>query len=304
MGVKTCLTAVSAALCLLALPGHAEVIQVAGVYPAASDGAASVRTISVERFGGEDGPALALKIEDALRAVELQGEPWFRVIPSGEPEAVMRGTAQVEVRTSDYQGQRERCVERDEKDKCVDRKNVDVDCRRRSVRLVASLRLISHRGDLLFSDDRPEQAEVSWCEGDSRPRPVEAMARELTDRIARRLRADVAPVWRSEGIRVLEDRKGLSKPDAAAFVQALRLTKMDGAAACRHWQAIASANPAHGATAFNIALCAEGAGDLDGAERLYRAAAQLTRASNIADGLQRIEARRRAERQVAAHSRR
>jgi hypothetical protein len=296
--------AVTAAWLLAAMPVRAEVLTVAGVYPADSDGAAAVRSISVERFGGEDGPALALRIEDGLRAAELQGQPWFRVIPGGEAEAVMRGTAQAEVYNSNYTAQRERCTQRDDKDKCVERRKVDVDCRRRAVRLNTSLRLIARQGDLLFSDDRPEQAEVSWCDGDSRPKPTEAMVRDLVEQVVRRLRGDVAPVWRSEGIRVLEERKGLSKEDAAKFANALRLTKTDGQAACRQWQDLAAANPSHPATAFNIGLCAEAAGDLDGADRLYRVAAQLSRASNLADGLRRIEARRRAERQIAAHDRR
>lgn len=304
MKFKALLTAGGIAAAVLSDSVHAEVLNVAGVYPAGSDGAAAVRSISVERFGGEDGPALALRIEDMLRSVEVQGDPWFRVVPGGDAEAVMRGTAQAEVYTSSYEGKRERCVKRDDKDKCVERKNVDVDCRRRSVRLVVSLRLIARKGELLFSDDEPEQAEVSWCEGDSRPRTVETMVRELTEKVAKRLRTDIAPVWRSEGIRVLEERKGLSKPDVAAFVNALRLTKTDAAAACRQWQAIAVTNPAHAATAFNIGLCAEASGDIADADRLYRAAAQISRTSNIAQGLDRIEARRRADRQVAAHSRR
>lgn len=294
---------VMAAAGLATAPLRAEVLTVAGAYPAESDGAAALRSISVERFGGENGPALALRIEDVLRGAEVQGEPWFRVLPGGGGEAVMRGTSQAEVRTNEYTGRRERCVRRDEKDKCAERKNVDVDCRRRVVRLVSSLRLIARNGDLLFDDDRPEEAEVSWCEGDSRPRSVETMVRELTDKVAKRLRPGVAPMWRNEGIRVLEDRKGLSKEDSARFVQALRLTKTDGGAACRQWQAIAAANPTHAATAFNIGLCAEVAGDLAGAERLYRVAAPLSRLRNAAEGLARIEARRRADSQIAAHGR-
>jgi len=109
---------------------------------------------------------------------------------------------------------------------------------------------------------------------------------------------------RQESIRVVEDRKGLSREDGERFKNALRLTKTDPGAACRQWQAIADANPAHGASLFNVGLCDEAAGDLDGAERLYRQAAQLSRAGNIADGLRRIEARRHAARQLETHLRR
>jgi hypothetical protein len=51
-----------------------------------------------------------------------------------------------------------------------------------------------------------------------------------------------------------------------------------------------------------VGLCAEAADDLDGAEQAYGRAAQLSRTSNIAGGQERIAARRRAARQLAAHS--
>lgn len=291
--------------CVLSIGARAEVLSVAGVYPAASDGAAALQSLSVERFGGEDGPALAIRIEDMLRSVELEGRPYFRVLaPGAAAEAVMRGTAAAEIQVQDYEGRRERCVQRDEKDKCVERKNVDVDCKRRRVELVPRLRLVARDGELLYSDDRPEQTEVSWCEGDDRPKSVESMVRELVDKVAKRMRTDLAPIHRSETFRVLEDRKGLSKEDGEKFRHALRLTKTDAQAACRQWDAIGAANSAHGATLFNLGLCAESAGDLADAQRIYRMAAEHSRASNIADGLRRIDARYRAERQLEAHSRR
>lgn len=135
-----------------------------------------------------------------------------------------------------------------------------------------SLRLIARAGALAHVDSQPESAQ--------------------------------ARTWRRESFRVLEDRKGLSREGGAKFRSALRLTKSDVGAACRQWQAIGQASSGHGATLFNIGLCDEAADDLDAAEGLYRQAAQFLRASNIAGGLDRIAARRRATRQLTVHSRR
>ncbi|RZJ97608.1 MAG: hypothetical protein EOO76_18590 [Novosphingobium sp.] len=256
--IRAGLRGLTASVLLLTTAAQAEVLTVEGVYPADSDGAAAMKTIAVESFGGSDGADLAIRIEDALRAVEIDGRPYFRVLPSasGGADGVLRGTATAEIK-------RERYTEH----------------------------------------SQLEQATDSRCEDNSsEQRSPETVVRELTGRIAGRLRGALAPTWRRESIRVLEDRKGLSREDGEKFKNALRLTKTDAGAACRQWQAIADANPGHAVTLFNIGLCDEAAGNLDGAERLYREAAQTSRAGNVGDGLGRIAARRRASRQLAAHS--
>ncbi|MEJ5975628.1 hypothetical protein WG901_03210 [Novosphingobium sp. PS1R-30] len=296
----------TASVLLLTTAAQAEVLTVEGVYPADSDGAAAMKTIAVESFGGSDGADLAIRIEDALRAVEIDGRPYFRVLPSasGGADGVLRGTATAEIKRERYTEQRERCVAKDANGKCTEKRKEDVRCTRRRIELVPNVRLIAVRdGALVHADSQLEQATDSRCEDNSsEQRSPETVVRELTGRIAGRLRGALAPTWRRESIRVLEDRKGLSREDGEKFKNALRLTKTDAGAACRQWQAIADANPGHAVTLFNIGLCDEAAGNLDGAERLYREAAQTSRAGNVGDGLGRIAARRRASRQLAAHS--
>lgn len=296
----------TAGVLLLATNAQAEVLMVEGVYPAGSDGAAAMRTIAVESFGGSDGPDLAIRVEDALRGVEIAGRPWLRVLPgaSREADGVLRGTATAEITRERYTEKHEVCVAKDTGGKCTEKRKEDVRCTRRRIELVPNVRLIGARdGALVHADSQLESVQDSRCEDASGDfRSPEGVVRELSAKIAARLRSALAPSWRRESIRVLEDRKGLTREDGDRFKNALRLTKSDAGAACRQWQAIAEANPGHAATRFNIGLCDEAAGDLARAEASYRQAAQLSRAGNIGEGLDRIAARRRAERQLTAHS--
>jgi tetratricopeptide (TPR) repeat protein len=264
-----------------------------------------MNVIAVESFGGPDGPDLAIRIEDALRSARIEDRPYFRVLPGSAREAdgVLRGTATAEITRERYAEQRSRCAAKDANGKCTERRKEDVRCFRRRIELVPNIRLIARDGALAYADNQSESVQDSRCDDDSSQfRSRETIVRGLADNIAARLRDALAPMQRRESIRVLEDRKGLSREDGEHFKNALRLTKSDPVAACRQWQAISAANANHAATIFNLGLCDEAAGDLDGAEQLYRRAAQLSPAGNIAGGLERIAARRRAARQLASHS--
>lgn len=283
---------------------HAEVLTVSGVYPAGVDRAAALRSLAVERFGGSDGGALTIRVEDALRAVAIDGRPYFTLLARSDvAEGVLRGNATADVTRSRTTQRKEKCLSRDSNDKCTERGKVDVPCERRRIELEVSLRLIARNGDLLHRDDEPETEEVTTCDDDkTTPKSVETVVREMLAKVARRTRLALAPEARSEKIRVLEDRRGLSKVDDDRFRNALRLTKTDAPAACRQWQAISEANPNHPATVFNTGLCAESAGDITAAEQRYRLAAQLTRAGNVRQALDRLSDRGRADEQLRAQA--
>jgi hypothetical protein len=290
--------------CAAAAPVRAEVLQVEGVYPAANDAAAAMNTIVVEQFGGPDGPDLAIRVGDALGSVEIDGQRYFHILADGgrSADGVLRGTATAEITRERYTEKREKCAAKGDNGKCIERRKEDVRCTRRRIELVPNIRLIGREGDLVHAESQPESTQDSRCEDDSGQfASPEAAVREMSQKIAARLRDALAPTFRREGIRVIEERKGLSREDGERFKNALRLTKTDAGAACRQWQAIVDANPAHGASLFNIGLCDEAGGDLDSAERFYRQAALSSRVGSVTDGLRRIEARRRAARQLAAH---
>lgn len=296
------------ALLLGATGAWAETIRVEVWYPAASDNAAALRSIQVEPFGGNAGDDLTIQAEDALRAVNLGDGPYFRVIPAvtgSGGEALLRGTADTEQRSSDFTEQHERCV-KDAKGECTTAKEkITVKCRRRTVELVVQLRLIARDGTLLWSDNRPETHQDSYCEdADDAPRPRSGIARELAGKVALRVRNDFAPRRGSEDVRVDEGRKGLSKSDADNFKAAVRQVKdRQVPAACATWAALGETNPDHAPTQYNLGLCHEAGGnDAAAAAQYRRVLAGHARHGLAQRGMARIADRDRVRRQLEAHA--
>ncbi len=291
-----------------ASPAMAETIRVQTLRPAASDEAAALRSIQVEPFGGEAGDSLTIQLEDELRAINLGQGPYFRVIPAATGsggDALLRGTADIEQRFSDYTEKRERCIKDDRGNCTSEKEQVTVKCRRRHVDLVVELRLIAPDGTLLWSDNRPESFEESRCEdAETAPATRGQIVRNLSGKVARRVRFDVAPSVGSEDVRVDEGRKGLSKPDSDRFKAAVRSVKdRQVPAACASWGELAGTYPDHVPTRFNLGLCAESAGDDAAATTHYRQVLALDPRNGAAQrGLSRIVARDRAMRQLQAHA--
>jgi acyl carrier protein len=178
-------------------PAMAETIRVQTLRPASSDEAAALRSIQVEPFGGEAGDTLTIQVEDELRGVRQGQEPYFRIIPAATGsggEALLRGTADVEQRFSDYTEKRERCIKDDRGNCTSEKEQVTVKCRRRHVDLVVQLRLIAPDGTLLWSDNRPESITESRCEdADTSPTTRGQIVRDLSGKVARRVRSDFVP---------------------------------------------------------------------------------------------------------------
>lgn len=287
---------------------RAEVLPVSGIYPAASDAAAALRSIAVDRFDGEDGAELSLALEDALGKAAVDGAAWFRIstalLDGGNAEGVLRGTAQADQEFEDYTEEREECI-KDDKDKCTpEKRKFRVRCTHRTIAFLANVRLYDPAGVLLWSDKPTRERRDSFCEDQDRPSSLEAVARELAGQVAGSVRFALAPARRSATIRVNESRKGLEKALANRFKGAVRLTKTDWPAACREWEAIGQLAPTHQPTLFNRALCGEASGDDARAGDLYRQLLGLSPAGGPAlEGLGRIASRRRALAQIAAHDR-
>ncbi len=292
----------------VASPAMAETIRVQTLRPAASDEAAALRSIQVEPFGGEAGDTLTIQVEDELRGVRLGQEPYFRVIPAATGsggEALLRGTADVEQRFSDYTEKRERCIKDDRGNCTSEKEQVTVKCRRRQVDLVVQLRLIAPDGTLLWSDNRPESFTESRCEdADTAPATRGQIVRDLSGKVARRVRSDFVPSAGSEDVRVDEGRKGLAKPDSDRFKAAVRSVKdRQVPAACAAWGELAATYPDHVPTRFNLGLCAEAAGDAATATAHYRHVLTLDPRNGPAQrGLWRLASRDRAMRQLEAHA--
>ena len=300
-------TALVASVCLAPIHSlHAETLPVRGIYPAMNDEAAALDAIAIESFGGTDGQAIGIAAGDILRAVRIGGEPWFRVVPASarsDAGAVLQGIASSESRRRDS-GTRDKevCVERDEdRNKCIREEKRKVPCWNMVVRIEPRIRLVTTDGQLVYAIDDGREASRRFCEGDDRP-SRDNMLSELTDGIAKQIRDDLAPVERLENIRVMESRSGLQGGDRNAFRDAVRLTKRDRAGACAAWAALETANPENVSVLFNLGLCAESEGDLEVAGGYYRRALMNdTRANYPAQGMDRLEARYRAQAQLDAH---
>ncbi|HZF46214.1 MAG TPA: tetratricopeptide repeat protein [Sphingomonadaceae bacterium] len=291
-----------------AAPLQAESLYITGTYPAGADATAGVNSIAVENFGGVDGPALSIRIEDRLRAVEVEGRPWFALLPArggGEVDAVLRGTATADTRFEDITLKRKRCARYDEQNskKCVEHKEVDARCLSRMISLNHSIRLVSWRGEQLYARDGAPSQQLSYCpRDDDNVKSAESTIAELLDGVASDLRFQFAPLHERRAIRVMESRKGLKGEAAKAFQRAVKITSTDPEGACREWDGLAEAAPAQLSIAFNRGLCEEMRGDLDLAAEHYRSALKLSPGHDYPEqGLARIEGRHRAEEQLQEH---
>jgi hypothetical protein len=87
------------ALLCLAMPAAAETLTIRGSDPASANVNDLLR-ISVERFEGEDGAALAQHLEAELGNAQFEGRPFYRIIApeSGAPtDALVTGTTRASV---------------------------------------------------------------------------------------------------------------------------------------------------------------------------------------------------------------
>jgi tetratricopeptide (TPR) repeat protein len=303
---------------------RAETLPVEGLYAAETDAPSRAQSIAIAGFAGRGGERVAFAIDSALRGAIVEGRPWFTVTFSapqfgdsyrydrdadpaagrGAADAVMRGIADVEVRDIDADPKEvEECAARDDRGKCTEKKKVYYPCRDRNVTLRPEVRLVSRNGDLLYARSDTFTVSRRFCRDEDGSPPVDAMVEELAGQFAAAVRSDIAPTYRFEDIRVLESRDGMSKADQAAFRAALRLTKSDVAGACDAFAALEPANPDNITILFNLGLCHESSGDLEGAGRLYDTVLAISpRKLEPREGLARIASRLRAERQRDLHS--
>lgn len=286
------------ALCLAAT-AQAETLRIEGLYPARAPDIASIKSISIDRFGGSDGTALAFEIEDKLRDLEIDGAPYFKIMAGRsaiEPEAMLSGTATAGVEEYETTGYRDRCVERNDKGKCEKRKSIKVPCTARVIDFQARVRLSRFSdGQTIYSDSKSDEKEQTVCGRKESFSSSEGVIRGMIKSAAHSVRLDLAPIEKSQSIRVLERRKGMDKPTAQFFKAAVKMTKTDEQEACRVWDQAAANSVPHGSTTFNRALCAEKDGALDKALVLYAEARQLSASkTETSRAVGRVEGRQQA----------
>lgn len=319
--LKIVLNGVAAVLASSAV--QAETLPVAGIYAAEADAPSQAQTIALSSFDGRWGERVAFAIEDALRGAVIEGRPYYAVSyagPSGggsfrydrdaDPvagrggaDAVMRGIADAEVRNvADGTKDVEECARRDDRDKCIEKKTVTYPCRLRTIELRPEVRLVAREGDLLYAKGDTLIASQRFCEDEDRPPAIENVVKDLAYGFAAGVRNDLAPSYRSEGIRILESRDGIAKPDHNAFRAAVRLTKTDPDGACRAFAALEPGNPRDISILFNLGLCHESKGELEAAAQQYETVLAIKPGKIEAeDGLRRLASRSRALQQLSIH---
>lgn len=292
--------AFAAAFLCLAPPASAETLTVSGSDPASANVNDLLR-LSVERFTGDDGAAVAQQLEAELGNARFGGRPYYRLVApeSGAPtDGLVTGTARISVDEVPVTEKRKRCVEDDPKDKkkCLKEVEVDIRCRRRTISVATSARLVAI-GDGSIRYTRPLNArdQQTWCPDRSASISIDDyIARAQRDHVVA-IRRDLAPRDYSLDVRVEEGTRGLPKPAQAAFKAAVRLTKTDQPGACAAWTTLTRDAEPTAALAFNLGLCNEMQGRFDAAVDWYgEAQRQGLRSGAIADGLERIVLTRRA----------
>lgn len=304
MKLAAVIGAVALGALAFAAPAQAETLRISGFYPAASDDAAALRSIAVERFSGEDGARLSFLIEDRLRQIVFYDQQWFAVLVpelGGEADAMLQGYASPRFSETTYTEERETCLTRAEDGTCTETGKVEAQCLRVNVSLRPSLRLVAYDGRVLWSAEPSRAQDFAYCpDFDDRPQ-VDPVIDGWLEAIAGEVRFALAPHYSVRDIRIMESRRGLPRAARRAFADSIRLTEVDPAAACTAFSDLLAANPAHPSLTFNAGLCAEQRGDYAGAEVHYRAARLFDTSDDEAgEGLSRIAQRRRADRQMVS----
>ncbi|MBX3566007.1 MAG: hypothetical protein KF730_15685 [Sphingomonas sp.] len=288
------------AIAVAAGVAQAEVLRVTGEFPARFREASLLHSLSIDRFDGQDGIALANAIERRMGSThfELMGGRAGR----HNADASLSGAVTTGVEENPFKKKEKRCVEKDKDDKCLKEAEVDVRCRSRIINLRADLRMVRNEdGRVVYSESKPFREETSWCEGQNPFRSVEDSVIAGIQQIANDVRYDIAPSVQTYDIRVRESTKGLSKDAAKRFKDLVKLTKRDPRGACAGWEAMLAEGP-HPSILFNVGLCAEQRGDYDGAVALYRQSSQYgaseggegaSRASRLIAGREDATARAR-----------
>lgn len=290
---------------LAPIPASAETLTIEGLYPARDREAAEVGSLVVERFGGREGRELSFALEGMLAELSVNRQPYFRVVAersSAPADAVLSGIASATVENQPVEEGRKECIERDGKGKCLREQDVTIKCQRRTVSLNPSLRMARlDDGAIVYQRQLPQRDQIVLCPDRQANRTIEDTIAALIGNVVAEVRLDIAPVYRSDAIRVLEVRKGLDKDQGNRFRDALKATFRNPQASCDIWQALDGEVPGQGSVVFNLALCAEQRGDLDNAlVRYQQAQTLLPRERAINAAFDRIAARRTAEADYAA----
>ncbi|MEE1878521.1 tetratricopeptide repeat protein [Altererythrobacter litoralis] len=312
-------------ICTLIYAGsalQAETLPVEGIFAGEANIDARVQTIAFEGFGGDAGPELSFLLSDILSAVEINGQPWFAIVPAATlaelhsgvnedaegkaidtgPTAVLQGSARTEFWEESAGVKKVISCGKKERGDCVEKRKEVYDCHLLSVGYRPMLRLVASDGTLLYESNKYLKTYQKYCEDEAAAPNPDDLLNSLAAQYAYSVRVDLAPQFRSDKFRISENRKGMSGDDARSFKKAIQLTKSDQLAACVAFNELEAANPAHVSVLLNIGLCHESQGDLQLARDYYNRTLDLNSGKDEAQaGLDRVVSRLIARQQVSEH---
>lgn len=302
---------IPAALALLMLGGCTTTVQVQARFPANDPEAAPLRKVAVADFDGPEGDHFAYALESMLASADFDGMRYFTLMDSGRRGAGSDGNiaarygrsvgadgvyyGRMQAANFDNSRWEERsteCVKKDDAGKCIKKEVFITPCLRRSFYMEVYPALVNVRsGQVVYSARKTASAETSWCRGQSQPIGDDQMIEGAVNRIIADIRPDIAPYNTVLRATVIETKDGLSEADGASFDAAVKAAgKGDLITACRTWEAVSRANPAHAWTIYNLGVCAEANGDFAGALKQYQRANSMASKPNsdVAESLARV----------------
>ena len=287
---------------ITASPAAAETIHMVGTFPALAREFSSARTLAIDHFGGRDGETLAQAIGRRLEQRDAERPAHYALVEANEPaDAALSGDVRTTIDHDDYTTERSRCAEK-QKGKCVRHEKYEVACRRRTIAVTADLRgMLTRDRRIAYAVTKPRSDTDSWCDDDAPSHSVREVVDTMIESIAAEVRTDIAPHTDSYGIRIREGRDHMPKPLADRFKAAVKLTNHDPEGGCAAFRDLANTMPDHPSIGFNVALCAEAAGDYDGAADGYAHVRLLmpTGGGDIDKGIERIRGLRVARADAA-----
>lgn len=280
-------------------PAWAETLRIGGIYPAGDPDVAGVKSISISNILGSDGDALAAEVEAQLTSVVLNNEQYFTVIApgGGRADANLSGNVKITVEPSQVVQSQRVCVVENYKGKCVQYETQKVRCDRRVIVFTATARLTrTTTKQLLYSATKPDKRDIIECPDGSIGETNEEAVAIMIKAAASSMRYDLAPTYREERVRLVEDDEGLDKELAKRFKSAIKLTKKNEDKACEALQALRGLSQDNISIIYNVALCAEKQNKFSEATLLYRQIQPNFPNKDFIDvGLKRVSDKQRAQ---------
>ena len=176
-----------------------------------------------------------------------------------------------------YRTTRQKCTGSGKNRRCAD---VPVQCVRKVASLTFTPKLVNvESGRVVFSKKFDKTRNDNHCDGDMGPPMSDlTLMKAMTMQIMEEFRKEVAPYEVMLSISLIDDADGLKGGDKGKFESALEFAqagRLDRA--CELWGGVANKNKRHTGTIYNLGVCAEVKGDLNGALELYNEAEKTTR---------------------------